>query len=86
LVRNVVESLGQIGCPSCAAITQRAIGALAIEGELTQAAIEVALADGSDEMLERLGACDSEYYANDEDLAGRLFEFVKRHRDEVRVA
>ena len=77
---SIIEALRAIGCPKTAEITQEAIVALGIEGDLTSEALqEVVTAD--DEQLEtKLSACDDRYYANTESIEDRLFEWIKKNR------
>lgn len=81
----VVSALTRIGCPTCARITEDAIAALGVSRPLTRETIDAALDADSDERTRRLGACDEAYYANEEDIAGCLFEFLKANRDKIRL-
>lgn len=49
--------------------------------EKTAAITSRALAAVGDEA--GLGACDTEYFASGEDIAGRLFEYIKSHAGDV---
>jgi hypothetical protein len=75
----IVRALERIGCPENAAITQRAIDALHLSS-LTVEAIEMAIADGVDE--EVLDNCDKSYFAAREEIAGRLFAFIKANKSD----
>jgi hypothetical protein len=83
---EVASALERIGCPRYAANARRAVEALAIPGEPTTAAIEAALERGGDALRAMLSACDDEYYAiPGEDVAGRLFEFIKASRAAIEL-
>ena len=45
--------------------------------------IASAVADGGDELSQKLGACDAEYFASGEAIADRLFEYIKQKADEI---
>jgi hypothetical protein len=68
----IVDSLRRIGCPKTAAITSDAI--------------EAALAGDDRERDERLRRCDENYYQSAEDIASRLFEFVRRNKSAINLA
>jgi len=81
----IEEALLAIGCPKTAAITANATGALGLSGELSpEKAEQVVLAD-DDAVREALDDCDARYYENDEAIADKLFDWIKRHRTAVRV-
>jgi hypothetical protein len=82
----LVDALVQIGCANCARITRDAIAALCIDGDLTEEAIDRVMAEDSAARDERLDQCDEAYYANREDIGGRLFEFLKANRHRLRLA
>jgi hypothetical protein len=73
-----VQALSRIECPKTAEITQRAIDALHLP-TLSVKAIEAAMA--KDESSEALDACDTLYFKSGEDIAGRLFAFIKKNKD-----
>jgi hypothetical protein len=79
----IVEALVRIGCPKTAEITQRAIDVLHLPS-LTAEAIEAAMAD--DELSEDdLNECDDSYYKSGEDIAVRLFVFIKKNKDAIKL-
>lgn len=81
----VIETaLRAIGCPKVADITRDAVAALG-SGVLTAKAVAAAeFAD--DEAIEAaLAACDDRYFANDEPIADRLFQWIGRHAHAIRV-
>ena len=81
---EIVEALETIDCPRVAATTRRAMAALALEGDVSPSAIEAKLVDDDDELEETLSQCDQEFYANaDEDIARRLFSYIKANRTEI---
>jgi len=79
----IVRELQRIGCTEAAALTQRAIDILAIQGGLTHGAIAAAMAEEDDSRAEKLGECDDAYYSSIGDLAGPLFEFIKTNRTRI---
>jgi hypothetical protein len=81
----VVFALRAIDCPQNAAIAERAIAALGIAGELSEESLEHALDNGGDELEDALQTCNELYYAATEDIANRLFSFVREHRDRIRL-
>ncbi len=81
----IVRALGLIGCPKVAAITADAIAALALPQPFDAATVERVASALPDEDRAKLGACDSRYYDNDEDIAQRLFDYMERHQQEIRI-
>jgi Domain of unknown function (DUF4375) len=64
----IVGALRRIGCPRNADIARRAVAALALDDAERNDALE---------------ACDQEYYRCDEDIAGRLFDFIAANRGKI---
>ncbi|SPE41380.1 conserved hypothetical protein [Candidatus Sulfopaludibacter sp. SbA3] len=62
----IVDALVRIGCPRTA--------------EITQKAVELGSADDSEERDDEWNRCDKLYYEAGEDIASRLFEFVRTNR------
>jgi Domain of unknown function (DUF4375) len=81
----VTEALVAIGCPKTAAITDRAIKSLGVQGGLTGAKGEAVILADDDAVRGALGACDSDYCDNDEPIADLLFAWIKNNRAMVRV-
>jgi hypothetical protein len=79
----IVESLKRIDCPRTAEITQMAIDAIGISGPVTVQAIESAMGKENDQREARLSECDDLYYRGEEDIAGRLFDFIKENRTSI---
>jgi hypothetical protein len=80
----VVDALRKIGCEQTAEITDTAIAALGVT-DLSPESIDAAFAD-DDEVRDRaLADCDGQYYEAGEDIAGRLFAFVRTHRDAFKL-
>lgn len=80
----IVDALRKIGCPRTAEITQSAISALGLttfEADAIEEAIHAENA-GRDSTLNE---CDSRYFDNDEDIAGRLFAFIRANKDKIRL-
>jgi hypothetical protein len=82
---SIVSALRAIGCPKTADMTQQAIAALGIQGELTREAMEAVILSENDAVKQRLAACDDRYFANDEPIADRLFDWIKSNRAQIRV-
>jgi len=80
----IVEALLHIDCPETARITQIAIeslGLLDTSPEVLEAACE-ADNEARDEELEE---CDGLYFGAGEDVAGRLFEFVRANQETIQL-
>jgi hypothetical protein len=77
-VPMIVQALLRIGCPKTADIKQKAIDALHLP-TLSVEAIETAMAKG--ESGEALDACDALYFKGEEDIADKLFAFIKVNKD-----
>ena len=81
-----VAALSRIGCQKTAALTQRAIDALGLEGVVTQEAIESAIYEEDEGRSDQLDRCDEEFYGYpDGDIGERLLHFIKEHRADVRL-
>jgi uncharacterized protein DUF4375 len=78
----IVRGLERIKCFETAKITQRAIDALHLP-ELTVGAIEVAIGVANRDRDEELNRCDELYYSSREDIAGRLFAFIRANKSEI---
>lgn len=81
----LVRALEVIGCPKVAAISSDAIEILKLPPGFDANAVERVASQLSDEALRKLGECDSRYYANDESIDERLFAYIERHQDEIRI-
>lgn len=82
---DIVAALRAIGCPKTAEMTQQAIAALGIKGEATREAMEAVIVADDDAVKQRLAECDDRYFSNDEPIADRLFDWIKRNRAQIRV-
>ena len=80
----IVDALRRIGCKKTSTITERAIEALGT-AELTEEAIESALAREDQQRLKKLKRCDDSYYKATEPIADRLFAFIKTKREKIRL-
>jgi hypothetical protein len=76
----IVNALVRIGCPKTVEISQTAIDSLDLPS-LSVEAIDAAMSaqDHEDELNE----CDDSYYKAGEDIAGRLFAFIKLNRSAI---
>ncbi|MDY0094070.1 MAG: DUF4375 domain-containing protein [Candidatus Vecturithrix sp.] len=81
----VVDALDRIGCADAALLTQQAINALGIKGQITVEAIDRIMEDESTERDERLEEDNERYYEIVGDLAGPLLEFIKKNKDKITV-
>ena len=84
-VPYVVEALNKIGKTDAAELTQRAIDALEITGDLTVEAIDQAYVNDYEKIEERLEDCDERYFEIVGDLAEPVFKFIKDHKDKISV-
>jgi len=85
-VGDIAQSLETIGCPNYAEVTRRAIAALEINGKPTPEQIEAALDAGGESLQAALEACDNAFFAvRSEDVAERLFSFVRQRKEHVCV-
>jgi hypothetical protein len=80
----IVNSLLCIGCPETANITSGAINALGTQ-DFSPEALDAALESENEERDEQLDECDGLYSGTGEDIAGRLFEFVRAHQDAIQL-
>lgn len=79
-----VESLKVIGCPQTAGLCQEAIDLLGVEDLFDSDALDDAACDADDDLMERFNALDETYYAGaEEPIAVKLFEFIKRNKNEI---
>lgn len=78
------SSLIRIGCPVASKIAADAIACLKIKGDVTPATIDAALRQLSDEedadISERM---DERYYQNKEEIANKLFEYIKAKKGAI---
>ena len=82
---EIEAALRTIGCPTQAAIANRAIAALKIKGSVLPEAVEAAIYAEDEGRDEALGALDDKFYACEEPIADRLFAFVKANRAQIRL-
>ena len=75
-----------IECPKTAQITRDAIAALQIEGDVTAAKVEATVSADDPAVLEHLGRCDDRYFANNEPIADRLFAWIKKKVNVIRLS
>jgi putative ribosome biogenesis GTPase RsgA len=82
----IVEALRRIDCPATAAITEQALAAIGFTAAMTPGEIAEFATDHYDDLAQALGRCDDRYYAGDEPIAQRLFEWIKLNRAKIRIA
>lgn len=81
----LVRALELIGCPKVAAISADAIAVLELPEQFHADTVERVASELSEESRERLGGCDSRYYANDESIEQRLFAYIEEHQHEIKI-
>lgn len=81
----LVRALGFIGCPKVAAISADAIAVLQLPEQFDADTVERVASELSDDGREKLGECDSRYYANDENIEQRLFAYIEQHQHEIQI-
>ncbi len=82
---ELVAALHTVGMPEIAAIAKRAIQAIGAQPDWTHDDFEDAAADPEDAIMNELNDCDSAYYDTEDNIAGRLFEYIKANRHDVRL-
>ncbi len=83
----IVDAFKSIGCPQTAALCEQAVSLLGVSDLHDEDAVEEAgyAIDDDEGIAEQFNALDDNYYEGaEEPLAGKLFEFIKVHRDEIR--
>jgi hypothetical protein len=81
---TVVESLHRIGCPATAEITRRALAALG-PADISAEGISRAMAAENQQRDENLEQCDDAFYDAEEDIAARLFAFIKSNESAIKL-
>ncbi len=86
-VPEIAGALIAIGCPGTAALANSAMAILGIDDSTSIGAIEDAACDATEEQDEKLGELDAIYYKGEEEpIADKLFEFIKRNRLSITTA
>lgn len=81
----IEEALRAIDCPRTAEITRDAIAALGLGSEVSPDRAEAVVLAEDPRVEAALAACDDRYYSSDEDIAARLFAWIKANRTLIRV-
>ena len=81
----LVSALERIGAVKTAEIAKRASRALGAAPEWTAEQFEGAALAANEPTRAELNACDEAYYVAGEDIADRLFDFIKRNRAEIEI-
>jgi hypothetical protein len=84
-VADIEPALRAIGCPKTADMTRDAIAAIAPDGNMDPATLSERSANADDALSGKLNACTDRYFANDEPIADKLFEWIKANRSEIRL-
>lgn len=79
----IVEALNNIGCPKTAEVSGQAIKCLGILGPLTEGSIDQAVSDNEDKIVDDMGDIDNLFYDAGEDIAGQLFEYIKKYKQQI---
>lgn len=84
----VVDALKRIACPKTAEISAKAIALLGLRAPFTGKEVKKAIdSDPTEELMDTLSdECDDPYYDSAEPIADRLFEYVRAHRESIRLA
>lgn len=82
---ELVSALRQIGAPNVAEIAERALRTVGAQPDWTCDQYEVASVDPDETTMAELNACDDAYYASDEPIAEKLFEFIKANHEDIRL-
>jgi hypothetical protein len=82
-VPYIVDALNKIGSNEGAEITQKAIDALNITGEVTEEKIDAIMGEDNNERTKKLNECDEQYYQEVGDLSEKLFEFIRANRKNI---
>lgn len=80
----IVRTLEQIGCPAIAEITARAIAALGTK-DLALETLSDAVATANQTLENELTECDRLYFKSQEDITGRLFEFIQANAKNIHL-
>lgn len=78
----IVDCLNKIACPKTANIAQRAIDILELD-ELDPDSIDKRMDPDDEELEEKLGKLDDEFYEYVEDISKALFNYIKSHKDQI---
>ena len=84
-VADIEPALRAIGCPKTADMTRDAIKAIAPDGNLDPTQLSDRSANANDTLSKQLDDCTNRYFANDEPIADRLFDWIKANRTEIQV-
>jgi hypothetical protein len=79
----IVEALELIGCPKCAATTNSAIAVLNLSAPFAGKTVDESSSSLEDLLEKRLDEADTQYYANDENIAESLFAYIEKHSNEI---
>ena len=82
---ELVSALRQIGIPDIADIAERALRAIGARPEWTCDEFEAASVDPDESIAAELNACDDAYYATEDAIAARLFEYIKANRSDIHL-
>lgn len=81
----IADALKGIGCPVTEKITRKAIEALGIGGKPSPEKVEDAMEEEDPAIAAALALCDEEYHTSGEDIAARLFAWIKQNRGAIQV-
>ena len=79
-------ALRAVGIPEIAVLAERAWQAIGAQPDWTHDDFEEAAADPAEAIMDELNDCDSAYYETEDNIAGRLFEYIKIHRNDIQLS
>lgn len=84
-VNDIVSSLHAIGCHKTAGLTQKAIDCLGLEN-VNPETIEEKMFDQDEAIESSLEELDNLFYQSDEGIAYKLFEYISKNRENIKLA
>lgn len=82
--KRIIADLERIGCRATARITAQAIAVLELDS-LDPDVLRERAADADDRLDEALGDLDNAYYAEAEDIEGKLFAFARQNKESFSI-
>ena len=82
---ELVSALRQIGVPDIADIAERALRVIGATPDWTCDQFEAASVDPDESTSAELNACDDAYYASENAIAARLFDYIKANQGDIHL-
>jgi hypothetical protein len=79
------SSLDRIGCPIASNIASDALTCLKINGDVTVAKIDTTMSDPGWSAVSDLALIDGRYFQNREQIADRLFAYIKAKKHDISI-